>query len=122
MLSDVVYATTVAFVSGGPDNVQLYPSTSIYILNIGETLGPVVCSADCTPFCSFKWKKDDITVVNNANFIFLVQNKNNAGNYTCVATRGASVTDMIGISLFVRCTYVSVLHNISTVNLLVYSV
>ena len=95
--------------------MQLYPSTTTYTLNIGDMLGPVVCSANCTPACSFEWKKDDMEKENNANLTFQVENRYSAGNYTCVATRGASITAMIGLSLFVRCTYISVLHNILTV-------
>ena len=105
---------TVIFISGGPDNMKLYPNTSIYTLTIGKPLGPVVCSADCTPTCSFQWKKDTQTIVNNATLSFHVENRSSAGNYTCVATRGDSVKDT-GISLFVRCKYISSLYSILTV-------
>ena len=93
------------FVSGGPENVQLSPNTTIYTLNIGQVIGPVICSADCTPYCTFKWTKQSSLVVNGATLSLTVENKNHGGTYTCVATRGRLFTVSRSISLFVRCTH-----------------
>ena len=95
--------------------MQLSPSTTTYTLNIGQILGPVTCSADCTPYCTFKWTKPTSATVNGATLLFTVENKHSRGTYTCVATRGGSVTDTMSISLFVRCRHICILQNSSYV-------
>ena len=85
--------------------MRLFPTTSTYTLNIGQILGPVTCSADCSPYCTFQWTKESSAVATGATLSLSVDNRNRRGTYTCEATRGGSFTDRRSISLFVRCMY-----------------
>ena len=93
----------IVLLSGGPDNMRLSPSTSTYTLNIGQRLGPVVCSADCVPNCTFKWKRESGTDA----LALTIQDKNDSGMYTCTATRGTSTsfTETRSIMVYVRCKH-----------------
>ena len=91
----------IVLLSGGPKNMQISPSTSTYTLNIGERLGPVVCSADCVPNCKFIWNRGS----NTKTLDLTIQDKNDRGTYTCTATRGTSTyfTETRSLTTYVRC-------------------
>ena len=93
------------FFSGGPDNMELQPSTTSYTLNIGESLDPVLCSATCVPTCSFTWARDTQTISNSGTLQLSIQNKNQRGTYSCTATRGTAITETRSIAVYVRCKF-----------------
>ena len=85
--------------------MELQPSTTSYTLNIGESLGPVVCSATCVPTCSFSWTRDTQPISNSDTLQLSIQNKNERGTYTCTATRGTTITKAKSIAVNVRCKF-----------------
>ncbi|VDI00568.1 CD22 antigen [Mytilus galloprovincialis] len=66
-----------------PKAIFLSPSNSNYTKKEGDTLGSIVCSADCNPACSFTWTYPDGTKQYNESLIRYSLEKNHDGIYTC---------------------------------------
>ena len=55
---------------------------------IGQSLGPIVCSAQCNPPCQFHWIKPDGTVINGSNLATSILSNNDHGTFTCHTGNG----------------------------------
>jgi hypothetical protein len=50
---------------------------------LGQSLGPIICSAQCNPPCEFHWIKPDGSVVDGSNLEIPSLSKNDHGTFTC---------------------------------------
>jgi hypothetical protein len=55
---------------------------------MGQSLGPIGCSAQCNPSCQFHWIKPDGIVVDGSNLEIPSLSKNDDGTFTCHAGNG----------------------------------
>ena len=71
----------------------------------GQSLGPIVCSAQCNPPCQFNWIKTDGTVIDGSNLQIASLSKNDHGTFTCHAGNGYGNNATKNLQLTVNCTY-----------------
>ncbi|XP_055958993.1 hemicentin-1-like isoform X2 [Patella vulgata] len=72
----------------GPENIS-FKSTGSSIIVIENESGSVTCSADCNPPCNITWYEGDDTsgsIISSNNGLLSLNNRQQAGNYTCQAT------------------------------------
>ena len=55
---------------------------------MGQSPGPIVCSAQCHPACKFRWIKPDGNVVDGPNLEISSLSQNDHGTCTCHAGNG----------------------------------
>ena len=72
---------------------------------LGQTLGPIACSAQCNPPCQFYWIKSEGTVVNGSNLEIPSLSKNDHGTCTCHAGNGYGNNATKNLTLTVNCKY-----------------
>ena len=72
---------------------------------IGQSLGPIVCSAQCSPSCQFHWTKPNGSVVDGSILEIPSLSKNDHGILTCHTgnSYGNNVTK--NLQLTVNCKY-----------------
>ncbi|XP_063442594.1 carcinoembryonic antigen-related cell adhesion molecule 5-like [Mytilus trossulus] len=73
----------VVTINFGPKAIDLSPSDSNYTKKVGDTLGSIVCSADCNPACNFSWSYPDGTKEYNPYLYISPLQKNHDGIYNC---------------------------------------
>jgi len=86
------------FFTDGPDTVSITPTTSKYTEQIGDNIGPVNCSADCNPACSYTWSRTGSSplILNNLQ-------KTDSGDYVCTATNSQGNKKSPTINVDVQC-------------------
>ncbi|XP_052062630.1 carcinoembryonic antigen-related cell adhesion molecule 5-like isoform X3 [Mytilus californianus] len=67
----------------GPREILLSPSNSNYSKKEGDSLGSIMCTADCNPACRFEWTYPDGTKRNGASLVLSYLQKNHDGIYKC---------------------------------------
>jgi hypothetical protein len=72
---------------------------------LGRSLGPIVCSAQCSPPCQFYWIKTDGTVINGSNLAIPSLSKNDHGTFTCHAGNGYGNNAAKNLNVTVNCKY-----------------
>lgn len=86
-----------------PSNVVLNPNRSEIVVNEFDEIGPVHCSADCVPSCTYIWTgtgmNENIPILQIVN-ISRTQN----GTYTCIAKNGYGEHLKI-LNIVVQCKY-----------------
>ncbi|KAK3580179.1 hypothetical protein CHS0354_001312 [Potamilus streckersoni] len=106
--------------TNGPDNITFVPSeTTIHEF---DSL-TIICLANCYRSCSFQWIKHgdqdfpEMLIADSARMQILNITRNDAGNYSCVATNTVTNTTVVdSITLEVICTCIK-LSNVATVSL-----
>ncbi|XP_071173994.1 matrix-remodeling-associated protein 5-like isoform X3 [Mytilus edulis] len=73
----------VVTINYDPKSIFLSPSDSNYTKKVGDTLGSIVCSADCNPACSFTWTYPDGTKHHSPSLYINPLQKNHEGIYNC---------------------------------------
>jgi len=70
---------------------------------LGQSLGPIVCSAQCNPPCQFHWIKPDGTVVDESNLEIPSLSNNYHGTSPCQAGNGYGNNATMNLQLTVNC-------------------
>ena len=94
----------------GPDSAAIVPDQSYYIVNEGDGLHDVDCTADCFPTCTYSWQKQGQAepVSRNASLQFGNNiRREYAEVYTCTARNPeiSTKSSTVQITLVVRCKY-----------------
>jgi hypothetical protein len=64
-------------------SISFNPADESITKVLRQSLGPIVCSAQCNPHCQFHWIKPDGTVVDRPNIEIPRLSKNDHGTFTC---------------------------------------
>jgi hypothetical protein len=72
---------------------------------VGQSLGSIMCSAQCNPPCQFQWIKPDGTVVDGSNLEISSLSKNDHGTFTCHAGNGYGNNGTKNLIVTVNCKY-----------------
>ena len=95
------------FCLDGPgSNISFNPADESIIEIQGQSLGLIVCSAQCNPPCQFYWIKPDGSVVDGSNLEIPSLSRNDHGTFTCHAGNGYSNNATKNALVTVNCKYV----------------
>ena len=84
-----VYLTVHLFILDGPgSSISFNPADESITKNLGGSLGPIFCSAQCNPSCQFHWIKPDGSLVDGSNLEIPSLSNNDHGTFTCHASNG----------------------------------
>ena len=72
---------------------------------LGQSLGPIVCSAQWNPRCQFHWIKPDASVVEGSNLTIPSLSKNDHGTFTCHTGNSYGSNATKNLLLTVNCKY-----------------
>jgi len=75
-------------VDGPGSSISFNPADESITKVLGQSLGPIVCSAQCDPSCQFHWIKPGGSVINGSNLEIPSLSKNDHGTFTCHAGNG----------------------------------
>ena len=101
-----VYIFILLFYLDGPgSSMSVSPSEGPFTKTQGQSLGPIVCSAQCDPPCQFHWIKPDGTVVDGSNLKIPSLMKSDHGTFACHAGNGYCNIATKNIVLTVNCKY-----------------
>jgi hypothetical protein len=73
------------------------------------SLGPIVCSAQCSPPCQFHWIKPDGSVVDGSNLEIPSLTNNDDGTFTCHTGNGYGNNATKNLNVTVNCKYMYVI-------------
>ena len=73
---------------GPGSSISVNPADESITKVQGQSLGPIICSAQCNPLCQFHWIKPDGTVVDGSNLEIPSLSKNDPGTFTCHTGNG----------------------------------
>ena len=93
------------FLDGPGASISFKPADEAIIEIQGQRLGPIVCSAQCSPPCQFYWIKPDGTVVNGPKLEIPSLSKNDHGTCTCHAANSYGNNTTKNLLLTVNCKY-----------------
>jgi hypothetical protein len=74
---------------------------------MGQSLGPIVCSAQCNPPCQFHWIKPDGTIIDGSTLEIPNLSKNDHGTFTCHTGNGYGNNATKNLQLPVNCKYLT---------------
>ena len=98
------------FLVDGPDTVSVTPNHSTHVVNDGEVLDDITCTAECVPSCTYEWKKNGTESFSTERTLSLGQlTRSDSGLYTCSvgnSDTGIQVTKNIDVTVNVRCKYI----------------
>ena len=86
-------------------SISFNPADEAIIEIQGQSIGPIVCSAQCNPHCQFYWIKPDETVVDGSNLEIPNLSKNDHGIFACHAGNGYSNNATKNLLLTVNCKF-----------------
>jgi hypothetical protein len=71
----------------------------------GQSLGPIICSAPCSPPCQFYWIKPGGSVVDGSNLAIPSLSKNEHGTFICHACNdyGNNATKNLTVTVNCKC-------------------
>jgi hypothetical protein len=75
----------------------------------GQSVGPIVCSAQCNPPCQFYWIKPDGFVVHGSNLEIPNLSKNDHGTVICHAGNDYGSNATKNLLLTVKCKYLMII-------------
>jgi hypothetical protein len=75
----------------------------------GQSVGPIVCSAQCNPPCQFYWIKPDGSVVDGPNLEILSLSKYDHGTFTCHTGNSYGNNATKNLLLTVKCKYLMII-------------
>ena len=81
---------------------------------LGQSLGPIVSSAQCNPPCQFHWIKPDGTVVDGSTLEIPSLSKNNHGTFTCHTGNGYGNNATQNLIVTVNCKYLMFKYDLIT--------
>ena len=86
-------------------SISFNPADEAIIEIQGQSLGPIVCSAQCNLPCQFYWIKPDGTVVNGPKLEIPSLSKNDHGTFTWHAGNGYGNNTTKNLLLTLNCKY-----------------
>ena len=95
----------LCYLDGPGSSISVSPSEGSFTKIQGQSLGPIVCSAQCDPPCQFYWIKADGTVEAGSNLEIPSLMKSDHGTFTCHAGNGYGNNTTKNIFLTVNCKY-----------------
>ena len=72
---------------------------------MGQSLGPIVCSAQCNPRCQYHWMQSGESVVDGSNIEIPILSKDDHGTFTCHTGNGYGNNATKNLQLTVNCKY-----------------
>jgi hypothetical protein len=101
------YSDVVLFIDGPESSVTFTPTDESITKVVGQSLGPIVCSAQCNPRCQFLWIKTDGSVVDGSSLEIPSLSKNDHGIFTCHAGNGYGNNATQNLNVTVNCKYLT---------------
>jgi hypothetical protein len=95
----------LCYLDGPGSTISISPSDGLFTKTQGQSLGPIVCSAQCEPPCQFHWIKPDGTVVAGSTLEISSLRKSDHGTCACHAGNGYGNNATTNIFLTVNCKY-----------------
>jgi hypothetical protein len=95
----------LCYLDGPGSTISISPSEGPFIKTQGQSLGPIVCSAQCDPPCQFHWIKPDGTIVARSALEISSLTKSDHGTCACHAGNGYGNNATKIIFLTVNCKY-----------------
>ena len=95
----------MCILDGPGSSMSFNPADESITKVLGQSLGPIVCSAQCNPPCQFHWKKPAGTVENGSNLTIPNLSKNDHGTFTCHTGNGYGNNATKNLLLTVNCKY-----------------
>ncbi|XP_071175377.1 hemicentin-2-like [Mytilus edulis] len=88
---------TIPVAVGPDDSMNLIPPSSYHTKTLGESLGPITCSASCYPECQYEWTMQSRATMRGSTLHIESLTKEDDGIYSCKAwnevyTSGKSIT------------------------------
>jgi hypothetical protein len=83
--------------------VSFTPADESITKVMGQSLGPIVCSAQCNPPCQFHWIKPGGSVLDGSNLEIPSLPKNDNGTFTCHAGNGNNATKNLLLTINCKC-------------------
>jgi hypothetical protein len=93
------------FIDGPGSSVTFTPADELITKVMGQSLGPIVCSAQCNPPCQFYWIRPGGSVVDGSNLELSSLSKNDHGTFTCHAGNGYGNNATKNLNVTVNCKY-----------------
>ena len=93
------------FIDGPGSSVIFTPADELITNVMGQSLGPIVCSAQCNPPCQFYWIRPVESVVDGSNLTIPSLSKNDHGTCTCHAGNGYGNNATKNLNVTVNCKY-----------------
>jgi hypothetical protein len=93
------------FIDGPGSSISFNPAHESITKVLGQSLGPIVCSAQCNPPCQFHWIKPDGSVIDGSNIEISSLSKNDHGTFTCHAGNGYGNNATKNLEVTVSCKY-----------------
>ena len=98
-----VYICILLFHLDGPGSSISVSPSGPFIKTQGQSLGPIVCSAQCDPPCQYHWIKPDGTVIDGSNLEIPSLMKSDNGTCACHAGNGYGNNATKNVFLMVNC-------------------
>ena len=96
----------IPYIADGPgSSVSFNPANQSITKIMGQRLGPIVSSAQCSPQCQFHWIKPDGTVIDGSNLEIPSLSKNDHGTFTCHTGNGYGNNATKNLLVTVNCKY-----------------
>jgi hypothetical protein len=94
------------YITDGPgSSISFNPVDQSITKVLGQSLGPIICSAQCNPPCQFYWITPDGSVVAGSNLTIPSLSKNDHGTFTCHSGNGYGNNATKKLSVAVNCKY-----------------
>ena len=94
-----------SILDGPVSSISFNPADESITKVLGQSVGPIVCSAQCIPPCQFHWIKPNGTVVDGSNLSISSLSKNDQGSFTCHTGNGYGNNATKNLTLTVNCKY-----------------
>jgi hypothetical protein len=96
----------ISYITDGPgSSISFNPADESITKVLGQSLGPIDCSAECNPPCMFYWIKPDGSVVDGSNLTIPSLSKNDHGASTCHTGNGYGNNATKNVYVAVNCKY-----------------
>lgn len=86
-----------------PADVKLLPSNQSYTVIETKSVGPITCTADCTPNCTMSWNGPYIPDSTTSVLTLQNINRTQAGNYSCTASNKLGSEKSVTVTVIVNC-------------------
>ena len=93
------------FIDGPGSSISFNPAHESITKVLGQSLGPIVCFAQCNPPCQFHWIKPDESVIDGSNLTISSLSKNDHGTFTCHTGNGYGNNATKNLNVTVKCKY-----------------
>jgi hypothetical protein len=102
-----IYIYLLFYCLDGPgSSIAFNPADESITKTQGQSLGPIICSAQCNPPCQLYWIKPDGSVVDGSNLEIPSLSKNDHGTVICHAGNGYGNNATKNLLVTVNCKYI----------------